>query len=372
MTLLPFDHQPRTRLVFGPGALARLGELTKEYGGKRALVVSDPGIVRAGYTTRAVSYLVAAGVEARVFGAVRENPNTEDVTACVEVAREFGADFLIGLGGGSSMDTAKGCNFILTNGGQMQDYWGVGLAKKKMLPMICVPTTAGTGSECQSFALISDAKTHAKMACGDPKAAARAAVLDPELTLSQPPRVTACTGIDALAHALETAVTTKRNALSMVYSRAAFELCHAGFEKVLKSPKDVEARGQMLLGAAYAGTAIENSMLGAAHSCANPLTAKFDVVHGEAVGLMLPHVVRFNAQDSTIAALYASLYDGDLPMRLQALLRKARMPTKLRSYGIKRKQLPELAAMAAKQWTAQFNPRPLSVDDFEALYRAAF
>ncbi len=372
MILLPFDHQPRTRLVFGPGTLARIGALTKEYGGKRVLVVSDPGIVRAGYTTRAVSYLVEARLEARVFGAVRENPSTKDVAACVEVAREFGADFIIGLGGGSSMDTAKGCNFILTNGGRMQDYWGVGLAKKKMLPMICVPTTAGTGSECQSFALISDEKTHAKMACGDPKAAARAAILDPELTVSQPPHVTACTGIDALAHALETAVTNRRNPLSVLYARAAFELCHTGFERVLKNPKDLDARSQMQLGAAYAGTAIENSMLGAAHSCANPLTAKFGVVHGEAVGLMLPHVIRFNAQDPAIAALYAALHDGDLPARLHTLLRKARMPTRLRSYGIKRKQLPELAAMAAKQWTAQFNPRSVTVEDFEALYRAAF
>jgi alcohol dehydrogenase len=372
MSLPAFDYQPRTRLIYGAGSLAQVGELAKEYGGKRALVVSDPGIVRAGYTTRVVSFLVAAGLETRVFGAVRENPSTKDVDACVAVAKEFGADFIIGLGGGSSMDTAKGCNFILTNGGQIQDYWGVGKAKKKMLPMLCIPTTAGTGSECQSFALISDAKTHVKMACGDPKAAARAAILDPELTVSQPLRVTACTGIDALAHALETAVTNKRNALSSLFSREGFELCHAGFERVLKNPKDLEARGMMLLGAAYAGTAIENSMLGAAHSCANPLTAKFDVVHGEAVGVMLPHVIRFNSEDPETAAIYKSLYAGDLPTRLQVLLRKAKMPTKIRSYDVKRKQLPELAVMASKQWTAQFNPRVLTVDDFESLYRAAF
>jgi alcohol dehydrogenase len=128
----------------------------------------------------------------------------------------------------------------------------------------------------------------------------------------------------------------------------------------------------MLLGAAYAGTAIENSMLGAAHSCANPLTAKFDVVHGEAVGVMLPHVIRFNSEDPETAAIYKSLYAGDLPTRLQVLLRKAKMPTKIRSYDVKRKQLPELAVMASKQWTAQFNPRVPTVDDFEALYRAAF
>lgn len=372
MTLLPFDYQPRTRLVFGCGTLAKVGELAKEYGGKKVLVVSDPGIVAAGYTTRAVGYLVAAGLQARVFGAVRENPSTQDVAECVAVAKEFGIDFIVGLGGGSSMDTAKGCNFILTNGGKMQDYWGVGKATKPMLPMICIPTTAGTGSECQSFALISDEKTHAKMACGDPKAAAKVAILDPELTVSQPARVTACTGIDALAHALETAVTNKRCELSMLFAREAFQLCHEGFERVLKKPADIEARGMMLLGAAYAGTAIENSMLGAAHSCANPLTALYGVVHGEAVGVMLPHIIRFNSKKSKIAALYRRVYNGDLPARIQQLLKFANMPTTIRNYGVKKGDFRQLAEMAAKQWTAQFNPRTLTVGDFEKLYRAAW
>ena len=140
---------------------------------------------------------------------MHENPSTDDIAAGVEVARQFQPDLLVGLGGGSSMDCAKGINFLYTNGGQMKDYWGVGKAQQPMLPMIAVPTTAGTGSEAQSFALISDAQTHVKMACGDKKAACRVAILDPRLTLTQPPRVTALTGIDALAHALETLVTNK-------------------------------------------------------------------------------------------------------------------------------------------------------------------
>src|SRR5262249_59132799 len=134
---------------------------------------------------------------------------TRCVDKCVEVARAAGADTIVGLGGGSSMDTAKGSNFILTNGGQIKDYWGIGKAKLPMLPLIAIPTTGGTGSECQSFALITDEQTHQKMACGDPKAAARVAILDPALTVSQPTRVTACSGIDAVAHAVETAVTSK-------------------------------------------------------------------------------------------------------------------------------------------------------------------
>jgi alcohol dehydrogenase len=240
-----------------------------------------------------------------------------------------------------------------------------------MLPLIAIPTTSGTGSECQSFALISDVHTHVKMACGDPKAAARVAILDPELTVSQPQRVTVCTGMDALSHALETAVTTKRNAFSAVYSREAFRLCHDGFSSVLNSPQDIGARGRMLLGAAYAGIAIENSMLGAAHACANPLTAKFDVVHGEAVGIMLPHVIRWNSALPEMAEIYRGLFEGDLAELITELLGKAEMPCHLRHYGVREDDLASLAEMAAQQWTGNFNPRPLTVADFISLYRAA-
>ncbi len=371
MELAAFDFQPRTRLVFGNGVLGRVGELAREIGAKRALIVTDPGIEKAGYPQQAKTLLEEAGLAASIFADVHENPSTTDVDRCVEAAREFGADIFIGLGGGSSMDTAKGCNFILTNGGRIHDYWGVGKATKPMLPLIAIPTTSGTGSECQSFALISDAETHVKMACGDPKAAARVALLDPELTVSQPHRVTVCTGIDALSHALESAVTSKRNAISAVYSREAFRLCHAGFSRVLREPTNIAARAQMLLGAAYAGIAIENSMLGAAHSCANPLTAKYHVVHGEAVGVMLPHVIRFNSALPEIAAIYESYFDGDLADRVSELLWEARMPRKISEHGAKEADVPALAKMAMTQWTAQFNPRPVTEADFAGMFEAA-
>ncbi|MFZ4764662.1 MAG: iron-containing alcohol dehydrogenase [Roseimicrobium sp.] len=370
--LVPFDHSPRTRLVFGNGALQRLGELARELGGSRALVVSDPGIVKAGHTGRAVALLEAAGLAVRVFDHVHENPSTRDVDECAADARAFGADLLIGLGGGSSMDTAKGCNFILTNGGRMHDYWGVGKATKPMLPLIAVPTTSGTGSECQSFALISDEVTHVKMACGDEKAAAKIALLDPELTVSQPPFVTAVTGIDAIAHALETAVTRKRNPLSSTYSRQAFRFLVRSFERVLRDPGDLEARAHMQLGAAFAGIAIENSMLGAAHSCANPLTAEYGIVHGQAVGLMLPHIIRFNGVLDEVASIYRSYDDGCLADRVSSLLRAAHLKTSLSELGVTRDSIPSLAESAAKQWTAQFNPRELAVADFEKLYTEAF
>jgi alcohol dehydrogenase len=374
-----FDYQPRTRVVFGDDTLERVGELARDLGAKRLLLVTDKGIVQAGHPARAVGFIEAAGLHVTVFDEVRENPTTVDVDRCVAVAREAGIDLIVGLGGGSSMDTAKGANFILTNGGQMKDYWGVGKATKPMLPLIAIPTTAGTGSECQSYALISDEQTHMKMACGDPKAAARVAILDPLLTVSQPARVTACTGIDTLVHSLETAVTKKRTPLSAMFSRNAFRLCFAGLERVLRDPNDLEARGMMQLSAAYAGTAIENSMLGAAHAAANPLTARFGVVHGQAVGLMIPEVIDFNARDPLAKERYLELSQSvglgpieEFLAELGVLLDVAKMREGLSQYNIDRKEFPALAQQAAKQWTAGFNPRPIAAEDFQHLYEEAF
>ena len=354
---------------------------------RHVLLVTDAGIVAAGHAGRVQKNLEAAGLRVTLFDRAKENPTTKCVDDCVAVAKAAGIDAIIGLGGGSSMDTAKGCNFILTNGGRMADYWGVGKATKPMLPFIAIPTTAGTGSECQSAALIADEQTHQKMACLDPKCAARVALLDPALTLSQPPRVTACTGIDALAHAVETAVTTKRTALSQKLSAEAFRLCLTALPEVLRNPDDLESRGRMQLGAALAGAAIENSMLGAAHAAANPLTAHFGMVHGHAVGLMLPHVVRFNAQDPAVGALYAGLTgaaglvapgkeDRDaldlLVTQLEGVLALTGLPPTLSASGVKREALTSLAAEAAKQWTAGFNPRPVGKEDFVRLYEGAF
>jgi alcohol dehydrogenase len=381
----PFDSNPRTRLVYGPGTLERVGALAKELGATRALVVTDRGIVAAGHVARATTSLEASGVAVVLYEAVRENPTTLDVSRCVEVARAGRVDLLVGLGGGSSMDTAKGANFILTNGGEMKDYHGVGKAMRPMLPLIAIPTTAGTGSECQSAALIADEATHVKMACLDPKAAARVALLDPELTVSQPRRVTALTGTDALVHAVESAVTTRRTPWSLMYSREAFRLCAGALEVVLTEPSNLEARGRMLLGAALAGIAIENSMLGAAHAAANPLTARFGVVHGAAVGLLLPAVIRFNAgvesvrsgyRELALAAGLVSVADPDatavdrLVAHLEHLRRVAGIPATLSEAGVDPALVPVLAEDAARQWTGGFNPRPVDAASFEALYRS--
>ncbi len=384
---MTFDFHCPTRIVFGPGSISRLGELASfviERG--RVLVVSDPGIEKVGHTQRALDQLSAAGFEPLVFDGLRENPTTEHVEAGLAVARDYSPKLIVAVGGGSSMDCAKGINFVYSCGGRMQDYWGVGKATADMLPMIAVPTTSGTGSEAQSFALISDAQTHVKMACGDKRAAFRIALLDPELTLTQPASVTALTGVDAISHAVETLVTKKRSQLSLAFSREAWRLLCAGFSQVLDHPNDMSARGWMQQGACFAGFAIENSMLGGAHAMANPLTAKFGIVHGQAVGVMLPHVVSFNStRDSGAWRAYNELAreldDTDGPLTsdasqlkqyLQRLLTRAGLSTSLKTLGVDRASLPQLASDATMQWTGNFNPVEMSAADYLTLYESAY
>jgi alcohol dehydrogenase len=381
---MSFDFRSATRVVCGRGAIGRLGEMTLSAASRepsaadplRVLVVADPGIVAAGHARRGIEALEAAGMRAILFDGVRENPTTEHVDRGVAFACEHRIELIVGLGGGSSMDCAKGINFLLTNGGRMADYWGVGKASGPMLPLVAVPTTAGTGSEAQSFALIADAATHRKMACGDRKAAARVAILDPELTLTQPRSVTVAAGLDAIAHALESYVCTKANAISRMFSREAWRLLSAAFERVLREPGDVEARGAMLLGANLAGAAIENSMLGAAHACANPLTAQFNITHGVAVATMLPHVVRFNGAAAN--GEYAALTDEEgraadsIAAQVERFSAAGELPPRLRDHGVPSDALAALAADAATQWTGGFNPRPVSEGDFVKLYEAAW
>lgn len=366
----------KTQVVFGPAALDQVGAIARKEGARHLLLVTDPGIEKAGHADRALRSLKAAGLRVQLFDRVAENPTTEHVDGGVKMARDCAGrgepiDFLVGLGGGSAMDCAKGINFVHTNGGRMHDYWGVGKATKPMLPMIAIPTTAGTGSEAQSFALITDPTTHQKMACGDVKAMCRVAILDPDLTRTQPAKVAAAAGIDAVAHAVETAGTTKRNEISLAFSKEAWTRLDRSFERAMGDPGDDEARADMLLGAHLAGCAIEHSMLGAAHACANPLTARCGIMHGVAVGIMLPHVVRFNAKGDSNP--YSALWENvdELATRLETMLDAARLPKRLRDLDVAARLLESLAAEASQQWTAQFNPRPVGQRQLLEIYRSA-
>lgn len=379
-----FDFQPRTRVIFGVGVIDRLGHLARELNFKRTLLVADHGLVASGHVDEAVTPLEKVGVEVFRFHDFEVNPDTRMIEAGTRFVSSLKIDSIIGLGGGSSLDCAKGINFLLTNGGRMSDYRGNGLATKPMLPMIAIPTTAGTGSEGQTYALISDAETHVKMACGDPKAAFRVALLDPALTVSQPQSITATSGFDAIAHAVETYVTTKRNPLSELFSREAWRLLEPNYERVLNQPNNLEARGAMQLGAFYAGVAIENSMLGATHACANPLTARYGTAHGAAIAMLLPSVVRWN--ESVAADDYARLLGWSsvagkrndlspteaLARRLEELAQAGGLRQQLRTTGVKEAELTELASEAAEQWTGTFNPRPFNKEGAIEVYQCVY
>jgi alcohol dehydrogenase len=396
------------RLEVGPGVVSRLGEIARQVmAGQsdsalpalsdsalpalsdgalpapsagtplRAFLVTDPGVRSAGHAQRAAAALESAGVAVGLFDGVGENPSSAEVEAGRQAAAAFSPDLLVAVGGGSALDCAKGINFLLTNGGRMEDYWGFGKARLPLLPAIGVPTTAGTGSDAQSYALISQEGTHRKMACGDRSARFRAVLLDPELAATVPRRVAAIAGLDALSHAVESFVSRRRNPVSRLCSREAWRLLEGHLERFLAVPGDRAAAEAMLLGAHLAGAAIENSMLGAAHGCANPLTARHGVPHGIAVALGLPHVVRWNASGDP--DLYRGLdarFDGaGLAVRIEELRAAAGLPARLSAvaeWGIGRSDLPGLAAAAAAEWTSSFNPRPATPADLLAIYEAAW
>lgn len=365
-----------THIHLGSGAVRRLGRLSVELGLRRLLVVSDPGLLEAGHVSRVSRILEDAGLRVSGFHDFDADPTSGMAERGRIVADRERIDGLIGLGGGSSLDCAKAINFLLTNGGEMKDYWGYGKASKALLPMLAVPTTAGTGSEVQTYALITDDATRRKMACGDPKAAFRHAILDPDLTVSMPRGVTAASGFDALGHAVETYVTVKSTEFSRFFSIESWRLLVRNFPRVLDKADDLEARGAMLLGACLAGVAIENSMLGAAHALANPLSERFGTAHGVAIALLLPHVVRWNTPQ--VAHLYqdltacAGLEGETLADVLESLLRQSGLPRRLRDLEVPEEDLPALARGALQQWTGTFNPRKLNEDDALALYQGAF
>ncbi len=364
---------------FGEGRLAELGEAAREFTRTRVLLVTDPGLVAAGHPARAEEALTRAGLDVTTFSAVNANPTEEDVAAGTEVARGRSIELIVALGGGSAMDCAKGINFLLTNGGRMEDYWGRGKATRPMLPSIGVPTTAGTGSEAQSYALITHAETHRKMACGDEKARFRAVILDPSLLPTAPRAIAAAAGMDALSHALESLVTTARTERSGELSRRAWELLAPVTDRLDPGDStgrllaDRSDRGPAALGAFLGGAAIEQSMLGAAHAAANPLTARFGVPHGEAIGLTLAPVIRANREVAEV--LYRTLDPGGaeaLATHVETTRDRLEMPQSLSVLGISKHDLPELAAAATLEWTGTFNPRPLEAQDFEEIYEQVF
>ncbi|MEI7732870.1 MAG: iron-containing alcohol dehydrogenase [Verrucomicrobiota bacterium] len=373
------DFSLKTRLLFGHRSADRVGELAREYGAQKVLLVTDAGVTQAGHAARVEQTLRAAGLHVTVFNQVRENPTVTDVALCSQAAREAQPDCFIGLGGGSVLDVTKAANLLLTNGGEIKDFCGSNKVAHPLRPWIAIPTTTGTGSECQSSLILVDESARCKLICRDPKLIAPTALLDPTLASSQPPRVTAATGMNAIAQAVESAVSRKRNPLAQLFAREAFRLCYGNLLKTMTFPDDLEARGQMLLGATYAGLAAECGGLGAAHAAAYPLETNCNVLHGVATGVMLSAVIRFNAQQALARSIYTDLArlamldtPEALSEALERLLADAKLPRSLSACGVPHKMIPGLTDEAVKQWAVPFNPRPVNTSDFSKLYNAVF
>ena len=372
--LSSFSADLGQQLVFGPASLSKIGPFVREMGAGRILLVADPAMREAGHLERALASLGESKTESLVFDQVQENPTTRSVEDAASRLEEEKFDLIVAVGGGSTMDTAKAVNFLLSNGGRMEDYRGYGQAGNDMYPSIGVPTTAGTGSEAQSYALIARSRDHLKMACGDPGVRFRGVILDPDLLDTAPSQVLAAAAADALSHAVESLVSAASHPISRMFSCWSWKLLEGNCENAVNE-RNREALGQMLMGAYLAGMAVELSMLGAAHACANPLTARYGIRHGAAVALLLPGVVRLNGP--AVNADYGQLEGIDpvqaaesLAVRLEALRTRFDLPTSLVELGVNESSIEELATEAARQWTGQFNPVSLTAGTARQLYES--
>jgi alcohol dehydrogenase len=354
----PFDFRPRTRILFGVGEFARLGEIAREQNATRCLVLASQASVDAGHAQEAVRSLKARRMDVFAFHEFATNPTV----AVVEAAREFAApqavNLVVGLGDGDALDFAKAVNVVISNGGSIRDYRGYGNVPKPLLPMIAVPTVAGSGNEAQSNCAICD--DGSKVVCGDPKIFFRTAVLDANLTLKQPTAVSAANGYDAIGRAVETLFSTRRNPISECFSREAYRLLDSGFGRMLRAPEDLEARSAMLLGAHFAGLAVEYAALGPAHACAQSLVKNYKMLPGAALALVLAPALEWMEQGA------------DLIPRLRHLAIAAELPTSLNDAAVPEQVLPRLAEEAASHWTGRFSSRYFDAQAALEIYRAAF
>lgn len=383
--MTPFTFDTTASIVFEPGAAGRLGEIAGRRLGPRILFVTDPGLRALGLGDTAVESLESSGAEVTVFDAVEADPSRATLMQAVEAGR--GVSGVVGFGGGSSLDVAKLAALLLGSGEDLDQAWGVRQAKGPRLPLVLVPTTAGTGSEVTPVSIITVGEEE-KRGVSSPVLLPDVAVLDPDLTLSLPPHITAATGVDAMVHAIEAYASrnANNNPLSKMLARQALRLLGANIERAVFSGKDVEARGAMLLGSMLAGQAFANSPVAAVHALAYPIGGTFHVPHGLSNALVLPHVLRFNAPAAS--HLYAEIAADAFPHlaevgiqgrcaafidALAALASRLEMQTQLRQVQITEEDLPKLAKDAMKQQRLLVNnPREVTEADALAIYRAAW
>ena len=381
-----FTFNTTKSIQFGTGALSRLGELARAHIGSRLLVVTDPGMMSTGIVERALAVLDAAGVATTLFADVQADPPEAVIHAATEAARAAGVEGIIGLGGGSSLDVAKLVALLAPGRETLKAVYGVGKATGPRLPLILVPTTAGTGSEVTPISIVTTG-TAEKMGVVSPVLIPDVALLDPELTYGLPAHVTAATGIDAMVHAIEAyaSANANNNPISRILALQALRLMGGAILTAVRTGTDAKARADMLLGSMLAGQAFANSPVAAVHALAYPLGGHYHIPHGLSNALVLPHVLRFNAV--TAPGAYAEMAPHAFPdlgrlegqeraaafaERLADLSRDCGLPQRLRDMKIEADALPMLARAAMNQTRLLVNnPRPVTEADALAIYQSA-
>ena len=384
-----FTFSTTKTIINEPGSAKRLGEICQQYGAKSAMIVTDAGIVKVGLLANALPSFASADMQVAVFDEVEPDPSDSTVMKAVEAAKAIEADLVVGFGGGSSMDVAK-LVAILAHPNCPQllpEMYGVGMAKEPRLPLIQVPTTAGTGSEVTPSAIVTTGET-TKAGVVSPVLQPDIALLDAELTTGLPPHVTAATGIDAMVHAIEAYTSAHRkNPLSDMLAKEALHLLARNITTAVENGTDLQARANMLLGALLAGQAFANAPVAAVHALAYPLGGHFHIPHGLSNSLVLPHVMRFNA--SAAHEPYAELAPIIMGQDFQAgtsqqvtdqliqwienLIAKVALPNRLRDCNVPEDFIGKLASDAMEQQRLLVNnPREVTEKDAFDIYTAAY
>lgn len=363
--------------IFGIGARHRAAFYAQNMLARRVLVVTDPGVTAAGWLEQLLDSLDESGIPVTVFDAVTPNPKDHEVMAGAQRYRDDGCDVIIALGGGSVIDCAKGIGIVSANGGHILDYEGVDRIPHPGPPLICIPTTAGTSADISQFAIISNTEKRYKIAIISKSVVPDVALVDPETTTTMPLRLTACTGLDALTHAVEAFVSTASSPVVDVHALAAIELIRDNLPRVIAEPTDSEARENMALASLQAGLAFSNASLGAVHAMAHSLGGYLDLPHGESNALLLDHVIRFNHPAAgeryrPIARCFGVGDNGEaLARAIDALRTRCGIEAGLGRRGVTHGLIDELAPWAAQDACLFTNPRQASVADIKTIYAEA-
>ena len=373
-------------ILAGIGALQKMGEEAKNLDAKKALVVTDKIMIETGIEGQVSTVLAENGVSVEIFDEVKSDPDIENCDACLNMAKAGNYDLIVGVGGGSPMDIASIASVMCTNSGTVYDYFGVNLIKKPGIPTFLITTTAGTGAEVTPNAILTDHKDQLKKAIVSPYILPRAAVIDPVLTLSMPPVVTSFTGMDALTHAIESYTSMNATPLTDMYAREGIRLIAQSLRTAVNKGEKLEARYDMSMGSLYAGISLANAGVGAVHALAYPLGGQFNVAHGIANGLLLPHVMEFNyiadvTKFAEVAKLMGESVEGlsvteQAQLSVQAvtdLINDIDMPTALSQIDIPKDAIPRLseAAINVTRLMAN-NPRNMTVANAETIFKSAY